>query len=67
MEMAYATGKRAVELVHEDLRPSAILTRENFENAIRVNTAIGGSTNAPPHIQAIARHAGVPLEVQDWQ
>ena len=67
MEMAYATGKRAVELVHEDLRPSAILTRENFENAIRVNTAIGGSTNAPPHIQAIARHAGVPLAVQDWQ
>lgn len=67
MEMAYATGKRAVELVHEDLRPSAILTRQNFENAIRVNTAIGGSTNAPPHIQAIARHAGVPLAVQDWQ
>lgn len=67
MEMAYATGKRAVEMVHEDLRPSAILTRENFENVIRVNTAIGGSTNAPPHIQAIARHAGVELEVQDWQ
>ncbi|NNE21975.1 MAG: dihydroxy-acid dehydratase family protein [Rhizobiales bacterium] len=67
MEMAYATGKRAVELVHEDLRPSAILTRENFENVIRVNTAIGGSTNAPPHIQAIARHAGIELEVQDWQ
>ncbi|MGI9462727.1 MAG: IlvD/Edd family dehydratase [Aestuariivirgaceae bacterium] len=67
MEMAYVTGKRAVELVHEDLRPSAILTRENFENVIRVNTAIGGSTNAPPHIQAIARHAGIELEVQDWQ
>ncbi len=67
MEMAYATGKRAVELVHEDLRPSAILTHKNFENVIRVNTAIGGSTNAPPHIQAIARHAGVSLQVRDWQ
>ncbi len=67
MEMAYATGRRAVELVHEDLRPSAVLTRKNFENVIRVNTAIGGSTNAPPHIQAIARHAGVSLDVSDWQ
>ncbi len=67
MAMAYATGKRAVELVHEDLRPSAILTRQNFVNAIRVNSCIGGSTNAPPHIQAIARHAGVALSVQDWE
>ncbi len=67
MEMAYATGKRIVEMVAEDLRPSAILTRANFENAIRVNTAIGGSTNAPPHIQAIARHAGVALTIEDWQ
>ena len=67
MEMAYATGRRAVDLVHEDLRPSAILTRRNFENAIRVNTAIGGSTNAPPHIQAIARHAGVELSIRDWE
>ncbi len=67
MEMAYATGKRIVAMVAEDLRPSAILTRASFENAIRVNTAIGGSTNAPPHIQAIARHAGVELTTEDWQ
>ncbi len=67
MEIAYATGKRAVEMVREDLRPSKILTRANFENAIRVNTCIGGSTNAPPHIQAIARHAGVPLSIEDWE
>ncbi len=67
MEMAYATGKRIVEMVREDLRPSAILSRRNFENAIRVNTAIGGSTNAPPHIQAVARHIGVELSIDDWQ
>jgi dihydroxy-acid dehydratase len=67
MEMAYATGKRIVAMVAEDLRPSAILTRASFENVIRVNTAIGGSTNAPPHIQAIARHAGVELTIEDWQ
>ncbi|HUF87414.1 MAG TPA: IlvD/Edd family dehydratase [Thermohalobaculum sp.] len=67
MEMAYATGKRIVGMVREDLRPSAILMRRNFENAIRVNTAIGGSTNAPPHIQAIARHVGVELGIEDWQ
>ncbi len=67
MEMAYATGKRIVEMVKEDLRPSAILTRKNFENVIRVNTAIGGSTNAPPHITAIARHAGVEMKIDDWQ
>ncbi len=66
-QMAYATGKRAVEIVHEDLRPSAILTREAFENAIRVNTAIGGSTNAPPHLAAVARHAGIDLPVKDWE
>ena len=66
-QMAYRTGKRAVELVFEDLRPSAILTREAFLNAIRVNTAIGGSTNAPPHLQAVARHAGVELSIDDWQ
>ncbi|RMH50040.1 MAG: dihydroxy-acid dehydratase [Alphaproteobacteria bacterium] len=66
-EMAYRTGRRAVELVREDLRPSAILTRAAFENAIRVNTCIGGSTNAPPHLVAIARHAGVELSVQDWE
>jgi dihydroxy-acid dehydratase len=67
MAMAYQTGKRIVQMVHEDLRPSAILTREAFENAIVVNSAIGGSTNAPPHLQAIARHAGVDLHVTDWQ
>ena len=67
MEMAYWTGHRAVELVREDLRPSAILTRAAFMNAIAVNTAIGGSTNAPPHLQAVARHAGTELDVQDWQ
>ncbi|MDE0111383.1 MAG: dihydroxy-acid dehydratase family protein [Albidovulum sp.] len=67
MSMAYATGKRIVGMVIEDLKPSDILTRRAFENAIRVNSAIGGSTNAPPHLQAIARHAGVPLEVSDWQ
>ena len=67
MAMAHATGVRAVELVHEDIRPSHILTRKAFENAIVVNSAIGGSTNAPPHLQAIARHAGVELTVKDWQ
>jgi xylonate dehydratase len=67
MAMAYETGRRIVGMVHEDLRPSAILTREAFENAIVVNSAIGGSTNAPPHLQAIARHAGVELDVTDWQ
>ncbi len=67
MEMAYLTGKRAVEMVYEDLKPSDILTRDAFLNAIVTNTAIGGSTNAPPHLQAIARHAGVELDVRDWQ
>lgn len=66
-QMAYHTGRRAVEIVHEDLRPSKLLTREAFLNAIRVNTALGGSTNAPPHLQAVARHAGVELAVDDWQ
>jgi dihydroxy-acid dehydratase len=66
-EMAYRTGGRAVELVREDLRPSAILTRDAFLNAIVVNSAIGGSTNAPIHLAAIARHAGVELELGDWQ
>jgi dihydroxy-acid dehydratase len=67
MAMAYATGKRIVAMVEEDLKPSDILTRKAFENAIVVNSAIGGSTNAPPHLQAIARHAGVELHVTDWQ
>ena len=65
--IAYRTGRRIVEMVHEDLKPSDILTREAFENAIVVNSAIGGSTNAPIHINAIARHIGVPLEIQDWE
>lgn len=67
MSMAYETGRRIVAMVEEDLKPSDILTREAFENAIVVNSAIGGSTNAPPHLQAIARHAGVNLHVSDWQ
>ena len=66
-EMAYRTGLRIVEMVHEDLKPSDILTRENFINAIVVNSAIGGSTNAPVHINAIARHMGVELEITEWQ
>ena len=65
--MAYRTGKRIVDMVHEDLRPSDIMTRAAFENVIRLNTAIGGSTNAPPHMIAVARHAGVELTVEDWQ
>ena len=64
---AYLTGRRIVEMVHEDLRPSDVLTREAFENAIVVNSAIGGSTNAPIHIGAIARHVGVDLPLGDWQ
>ncbi len=67
MAMAYETGKRIVAMVHEDLKPSDILTRDAFENAIVTNSAIGGSTNAPPHLQAIARHAGVELSVRDWE
>ena len=67
MAMAHATGRRIVAMVEEDLKPSDILTRAAFENAIKVNSAIGGSTNAPPHLQAIARHAGVDLHVTDWQ
>ncbi len=67
MSMAYETGKRIVGMVLDDLRPSQIMTREAFENAIVVNSAIGGSTNAPPHLVAIARHAGVPLETHEWE
>ncbi|MGY1690759.1 IlvD/Edd family dehydratase [Geodermatophilus sp. SYSU D01105] len=65
--VAYLTGRRIVEMVHEDLTPSSILTREAFENAVVVTSAIGGSTNAPIHVNAIARHMGVPLDVADWQ
>jgi dihydroxy-acid dehydratase len=64
---AYESGKRIVEMVWEDLRPSKILTREAFENAIVVNSAIGGSTNAPIHLNAIARHIGVKLDNNDWE
>jgi dihydroxy-acid dehydratase len=66
-QIAYETGLRAVEIVWEDLKPSDILTREAFENTIMANSAIGGSTNAPIHINAIARHIGVKLDVEDWE
>ena len=66
-QIAYETGKRIVDMVWEDMKPSDIMTREAFENVIRVNTAIGGSTNAPIHINAIARHIGVELDIQDWE
>ena len=65
--MAFLTGKRIVEMVREDLKPSDILTREAFENAIVVNSAIGGSTNCVPHLLAIARHTGVALQLQDFE
>ena len=65
-QMAYETGRRIVEMVGEGLRPSKILTRAAFDNAICLATAIGGSTNAPIHINAIARHIGVKLAVEDW-
>ena len=66
-QIAYETGKRIVAMAHEDLRPSRIMTRDAFLNAIVVNSAIGGSTNAPIHLAAIARHLGVELSLQDWQ
>jgi dihydroxy-acid dehydratase len=66
-EMAYLTGRRIVEMVWEDLTPSKILTRAAFENAIVVNSAIGGSTNAPIHLNAIAKHIGVKLDNDDWE
>ncbi len=66
-EMAYRTGLRIVDMVKEDLKPSDILTRDNFHNAIVVNSAIGGSTNAPIHINAIARHIGVELQLKEWE
>ncbi|WP_299599020.1 IlvD/Edd family dehydratase [uncultured Microbulbifer sp.] len=66
-QMAYRTGRRAVEIVWEDLTPEKVLTREAFENAIAVCSAIGGSTNAPIHINAIAAHAGVSITLDDWQ
>ena len=66
-QMAYKTGLRIVDMVKDDLTPSAIMTREAFENAIVVNSAIGGSTNAQIHITAIARHIGIELETDAWQ
>jgi dihydroxy-acid dehydratase len=66
-QMAYRTGKRIVEMVLEDLKPSDILTRKAFENAIATVTVIGGSSNAQPHIMAMAAHAGVTLETEIWQ
>ncbi len=66
-EMAYWTGKRIVDMVREDLKPSAILTKAAFENAIAVCSAIGGSTNAPIQLNAIARHVGVELDNDDWE
>jgi len=66
-QIAYETGRRAVAIVREDLKPSDILTREAFENAIVACSAIGGSTNAPIHINAIARHVGIPLAIEDWE
>jgi dihydroxy-acid dehydratase len=64
--MAYETGRRIVDMAYEDLRPSAILTREAFLDAIAATTVIGGSTNAQPHLTAMARHAGVEITAQDW-
>jgi dihydroxy-acid dehydratase len=66
-QAAYKTGLRIVEMVHEDLKPSKILTRQAFENAIVVNSAIGGSTNAPIHLTALARHAGIDLPLKIWE
>jgi len=64
---AYQTGKRIVDLVRQDVKPSDILTKKAFENAIAACTAIGGSTNAPIHLNAIAKHVGVKLECDDWE
>ncbi|WP_299620183.1 IlvD/Edd family dehydratase [uncultured Tateyamaria sp.] len=66
-QMAYETGRRIVDMVWEDLRPSDIMTREAFENTIVINSAIGGSTNAPIHLNGIAKHLDVPLNNDDWQ
>ena len=66
-QIAYETGVRAVEIVLEDVKPLDILTRKAFENAIVACSAIGGSTNAPIHLNAIARHAGVKLSIEDWE
>ena len=66
-QMAYYTGNRIVDMVWDDLKPSDIMTRAAFENAIVLNSAIGGSTNAPIHLNAVARHLGIDLTNDDWQ
>jgi dihydroxy-acid dehydratase len=66
-QIAYETGRRIVQMVHDGIKPSDVLTRAAFENAIVACSAIGGSTNAPIHLLALARHAGVPLTVEDWE
>ena len=66
-QISYETGARIVNMVWDDLKPSDIMTRHAFENAIVINSAIGGSTNAPIHLNAIARHLGVALDNDDWQ
>ncbi|SDX09610.1 dihydroxy-acid dehydratase [Litoreibacter albidus] len=66
-QISYHTGQRIVEMVHEDLRPSNIMTREAFENAVVINSAIGGSTNAPIHLNGVAKHLGIELTNDDWQ
>jgi len=66
-QAAYAAGRRIVEMVFEDIRPSQIITRSSLLNAIAANTVLGGSTNCPPHLLAIARHAGVELRIEDWE
>lgn len=66
-QISYETGKRIVDMVWEDLRPAQVMTRDAFENAVVINSAIGGSTNAPIHLNAVARHLGVPLDNDDWQ
>lgn len=66
-QIAYLTGRRIVEMVKEDLKPSQIMTREAFENAIVINSAIGGSTNAPIHLNAVAAHLGISLTNDDWE
>jgi dihydroxy-acid dehydratase len=66
-ENAFHTGRTIVEMVHSDRRPSDIMTREAFINAIRLSAAIGGSSNAPIHLIAIARHLGIELTLEDWE
>lgn len=66
-QVAYKTGMQIVEMVYADRKPSDIMTRQAFENALAANTAIGGSTNAPIHLNAVAKHMGVPLNLDDWE